>query len=427
MADIPKNRIVFAAMAAAVIIGGAVLVFLNLQPNPQANAVVLKVWGTDPKAAFEAAAAQYSATRPNVSIKYSQIDSANYEDVLLKSFAAGQGPDVFMIGNHDIPRLRYLIVPPTAAQITPAALNQIFPAAVMKDVVSGGSIYAVPLYMDTLALIYNRDMLDQAGIATPPATWQDFINAIPLLRKTNAQGQLTTAAASIGGSEDTVPHATDLMSLIMLQNGTTMNTPDGRAAFAETSAGSQGLAAFKFYLDFANPGSNAYTWNEAQTDGTDSFLSSRTAMIFGYHEDLASFKARSPFLNYAASPVPQIGTSTTVNYPSYQGLAVWRQSKVGGWGWDFAIALATNPTVNKAYLAATGRPPALRSEIGNMLNDPSVGIFAKQNLTADSWRISDYGKARSAFSEAVQSSLGHKLDPASALKNAEKQINQSGG
>ena len=39
-------------------------------------------------------------------------------------------------------------------------------------------IYALPMAMDTLALFYNQDMLNAAGIPQPPATWSDFQEAV---------------------------------------------------------------------------------------------------------------------------------------------------------------------------------------------------------------------------------------------------------
>ena len=54
-----------------------------------------------------------------------------------------------------------------------------FPSVVQSDftiapTATTTGIYALPLSIDTLAMIYNKDMFDSAGIATPPATWDDF-------------------------------------------------------------------------------------------------------------------------------------------------------------------------------------------------------------------------------------------------------------
>lgn len=422
MDSIPRNRLMFILIGVGAVVVLAVVIFLNLQPKQTANAVTLTVWGTDSHAVMDPLIAAYNQVRPNVTIKYSPVDQANYADVLLRAFAAGQGPDVFMLGNHDLRKFEYLMAAPDATQFAAAQVDSLFPRAVTDDFVDGGQVYALPLYMDTLALIYNRDMLDQAGIAKPPATWQDFLADVPLLRKTNAQGQLTATAAAIGGTEGTVPNASDLVALLMLQNGAVMNTPQGTASFA----GGTGLQAFQFYLDFANPASAAYTWSEAQGNGADNFLAGRTAIVFDYHDNLKAYKARSPFLNYAAAPMPQASSGQTVNYPAYKGLGVWKRSPNANWAWDFVINAGTNSAVNKPYLNQAGRSPALRSLIQAAVADLELGLFARQSLTARSWAIPDYAKMKTIMSNAIQMSLTGQTTADKALRGAQEQLNQLG-
>ncbi len=424
MAGMPRNRLVFIGIIAAVLVGVGILILLNAKPSGTANAVTLTVWGTDPKPVFDAVAAAYSALRPNVHIAYTQVDPQNYNAALLQAFLAGQGPDVFMLGNHDVLKWRSVLYPATTTQISAVAVNQAFPQAVLDDLAPGGQIYALPLYMDTLSLVYNRDLLDQAGIAVPPATWQEVLSEIPQLKKINAQGQITTAAIALGGSENTVANATDIISLLMLQNGTQMTSADGRPFFGFGTGGQNASAALLFYLNFANPSTAAYTWNEAMGYSTDDFLSGKTAMILAYHDDLASFKARSPFLNYASAPVPQIATSSPVNFPRYQALGVWNRSRIPGWGWDFAIFATMDKTVNGAYLQATGRPPALRVLVPAAQANPDTGVYATESLTARSWLMPDYDKVKAIFSGAVLAALSGTETPDAALRDMQNQVDQ---
>jgi ABC-type glycerol-3-phosphate transport system substrate-binding protein len=43
----------------------------------------------------------------------------------------------------------------------------------------------MPLYVDTLVTLYNKNMFDAAGIAQVPRTWQEFEALIPQLRITD--------------------------------------------------------------------------------------------------------------------------------------------------------------------------------------------------------------------------------------------------
>jgi ABC-type glycerol-3-phosphate transport system substrate-binding protein len=415
----PKNRLILIAVIVVAVLSLIVFFWFHFQQSAGVAPVTITVWGTDKKDGFDALSAAYAALRPKVTVKYVQVGAENYDATLLNAFATGQGPDVFMIGNHDVVRKAYLLAPAPVALSGQATLG-LFPAAVGQDMIVGGSLYALPLYMDDLAMVYNRALLDQAGIPTPPSTWRELLDDIPRLRKLNAQGQLIQPAAVLGGTSATVPHAADLISLLMLQNGVTMNTPDGRASF---SSDTHAEPAFRFYLDFANPSSAAYAWDQSQGDGVESFLQGKTAILFAYREDLASFRARSPFLNFTVAPMLQVSKDSAINYPSYQGLAVWKQSKVSVWAWDFIAFASTNPAASGAYLTATKRAPALRSLTLAATTNPDTGIFASQALTGKTWYIPDYAKMDASFDTAINSVTKGAQAPQDALSVAEDQIN----
>jgi arabinogalactan oligomer/maltooligosaccharide transport system substrate-binding protein len=422
--SMPKNRL--ALIGAGIFIIVVLFILLSFfSRTPSTGPIVnLKVWGTDPKEAFAGTFAAYAAARPNVIVQYTQVPRNGYEAELISAFATGKGPDVFMVSNHDIRKYARLISPATTTQIRPGQMGAVFPQAASDDLIYNNQVYALPLYIDTLTLVYNRDKLDQAGIAVPPATWDEFLRDIPPLKTENAQGQLTAAAAAIGGTEKTVTHAADIMSLLMMQNGTEMTDNSGAAKFASAESG-KGSEAFSFYLDFANAGSPAYTWNEGRPNSIESFLSGNTAMIFAYREDMLDFAKKSPFLNWSVAPMPQTSSGTAVNFPSYQALTAWVGGKNQVWAWDFIVFATTNNAAAKAYANATGRPAALRAVLGEQAGSADMGIFAKQALTARSWSMPDYANMKNIMSQAVLKVLRGEADADSALAEAQTAINQN--
>jgi ABC-type glycerol-3-phosphate transport system substrate-binding protein len=416
-----RNQIIIVGAGALLILGVALAFFFSSGSGSSVVPVSLTVWGTDPATAFAGIIGSYKAVRPNVTVTYRQVSADNYDDTLLNALAAGSGPDVFMIGNHDAVKRSSLLSPADPAQLPPATMGQLFPSAVMQDFVIGGKVYAMPLYMDTLSLVYNRDAFDQAGIATPPATWQDFNDDIPKLRTISPSGQIVKAAAGIGGSEKSVRHATDLLNLLMIQNGAEMSDATGRTDFGSAGSGSA-TDGLKFYLQFVNAGSPLYTWNDSQPDSLESFLQGNTAMAFAYASDIADFTNQGPFLNFGVAAIPQISADHAVNYPSYQGLAVALRSPETAWSWDFVAYASSNATALQPYLTATGRTPALRSLLGS---SPYAGtIAAKAALTARSWAIPDYAKVEDIFSTAITDTVAGASTPEEALNRAQDRINQ---
>jgi multiple sugar transport system substrate-binding protein len=420
----------FSQRQVIMIIGGVVLAvvlavvfILNVRPAAKnAAAVKLSVWGIEDKKMFYSVVSAY----PYATVSYTQMDPANYDQQVLSALAAGTGPDVFEIGDRSVPKWSSVIAPmpaTVAAQFGPLQVANTFPDVVTQDFVQNGQIYALPLSIDTLAVVYNKDLFNSAGIALPPKTWDDFEADVLKLRVLGPSGQLTQSGAAIGGSESSVPHASDLLALLMLQNGTTMvNNGLTSAVFAADASGGTGVAALNFYLQFGNIASPYYTWDNQTGDALDSFAAGKTAMIFAYQADIAAIRAKAPFLNIGIAPMPQpTGATVAVNYPSYEGFAAAKAGQ-SALAWNFIVYLTATEANEKMYLAATGKPPAMRTEIQADADDPDLSVFAAQALTAKSWYEPDDAQVDSIFNAAIGNVLSGADDSTTALKQAQAAV-----
>ena len=427
-----KQIVILLAGAVLVIVIGFVFYYATKKPVT-GPAVTLSMWGTDDAVAMSDLAAQYGAYRPGVTMTYTQVAPADYEAKLLKALAAGTGPDVFEIGNRSMPRWKSVLAPmPTStfgATFNVAVMNQYFPSVVASDFTTlGGAIYAVPLSIDTLAMFYNKDYFDTAGVALPPTTWNDFDALIPRLRQLDAQNQIVRAAVALGGTRMSMSHAEDLVYLLMLQNGTKM-TSDDRTYATFASGGTTAQAAVDFYLQFSNAGSPYYTWNDSMGDALTSFATGKSAVYFGYHADLATIKTKAPFLNIGIAPMPQptVATgqaATAVNFPNYLGLAAAKQGK-SAYAWDFIIYSTAYAAGENLYLKDSGAPAAQRLAIGTQQLqslDQALGIFATQALSARSWYEADDVQIDSVFDTTLQNILNGSQDVHTALRTAEDSV-----
>ena len=66
------------------------------------------------------------------------------------------------------------------------------------DLTSNGTIWAMPLYIDTLALYYNKDIFNTAGITFPPKTWEEFVILVTKLTKFDERGNIIQSAVAMG-------------------------------------------------------------------------------------------------------------------------------------------------------------------------------------------------------------------------------------
>ncbi len=403
---------------------GAILVFTGILPGLRSTGdqpVELMVWGTiDRIASFDELTNAYRRARPSVTFIYRKFDEATYEQDVLDAFAAGRGPDIFMFHNTWLPKHRNKIVANDPTKLSLLSLQQYFPHVVENDFVSDGKIYALPLYIDTLALLYNKSILDNSGIALPPTTWAGVVSAIPKIRKISRSGAITRAAIALGADNKSVNNATDILGLTMLQRGATMTDRSFTSARFNSD---EGLAAVKFYTQFTNPRSTTYTWNNALPSSLDAFAQEKVAMVIDYHHALPTIKEKNPFLNVTISPMPQF-TDTPTNYADYFGLAVSVHSKFPAVAWDFIQAVTTSTNIMTRYLAAARHPPALRAMAGAFTNDAMLHVFAKQILTATSWKQIDNNAITNIFSDIINNIGSRKFSAQEALTLAQAAVNE---
>lgn len=429
----PKNlthkQILIIAGGVLVVIVIGFVIFLSSRKPASSEQSSLNIWGTDSQKVFNDVMKPYIPTgQTSFQIIYTQIDPANYQSKILSALAAGDGPDIFEISNRELPEWQNVLAPlpaSLATEFNAVTLQNDFPNVVQQDFTSNGNLYALPFSIDTLAMIYNQDLFNSAGITTPPKTWDDFLTDVPKLRVLNSGGQITQAAAALGGSQTSIVNAPDLLYLLMLQNGTQMtNSTYSAATFTSGgSAGDTGLAAFNFYLQFSNSGSPYYTWNDAMGDAVQSFVQGKTAVLFDYASSLATIKAQAPFLNVGVAPMPQAtGATVLVNYPNYMGLAVAKYGRVVP-AWQFVLNLTTIPANEKVYTDETGEPPALRGQIATEGTDPIMSVFAAQALTARSWHEVNDTTIDQVMNTAILNVLNGSSDSATALTNAQSSIN----
>jgi len=417
--------VIFVFILIAVGIFTGVLPGLKTQetPPPQMDLVI---WGVgDNEEAFNAGLLAYTKLHSNIKAAYKKIDENNYEQELINAIAAGKGPDIFMVENSWLQKHsdKMLALPQEGMSLT--KLKSLFPDVVAKDLVKDGSIFGLPLYIDTLALFYNQDIFDNYAIALAPSDWLQFKNLIPKLRRIDASGNITRAAAAIGGSEKTIHNATDILSLLMLQAGTDMTSQNYTSASFNSSfkGGQPGIESLDFYTSFANTKDLYYTWNEEMLYSSDAFSQGKVAMVFEYASQLDTFKIKNPFLKIRVAAMPQPNTKEeAVNYAGYRALAVSKYVQYPEWVWDLVLYLTTNEEIAENYLTITKRPPALRTLIQKYSDDPNIGIFAKQALTAQSWMKPDPEKTKAIFSQMIQSVVSGKLDLYESLSQGERAV-----
>lgn len=408
----------------------------------RAPSIELTVWGVlDDKKAFLELSDVYHKANPNIKLTYvpyvakenGRSEIENYENDLENALAEDRGPDIFMIQNNWIPKHERKIQPldeqlQTSNGFPFVKFRDSFPEVVLDDFTEDSTIYAFPMYLDSLAMFYNLDIFARKSISVVPVTWTEFQDTVRQIKEIDSsKNEIKLAAAAIGGTSLSVNRASDLLALIMMQGGAKFtNTKKNGATFAQTvDKSSPGLDGLKFYTQFANSYSPYYTWNERLDYSIDGFAKGNTAIIFNYSHVIPLIKAKNAFLKFRIAPMPQFAYAVQpTNYANYWGLTVSRKSKNVKWAWDFITFATTDEVSVNAYSVITGKPPALLTLINKYKNNPELGVFARQSQTAKSWWQKDFTTTERIFSEMIGSVINGELTPEVAIDRAEASVSK---
>lgn len=451
-----RRYAIIAGIVAVPLIIIGVLLFTTQKPAQTLRNISLTVWGTDDApTVMEPLIAQYQATHPQIRITYVQKGVEGYQQELIDAWARGTGPNIFFMPNAWVSQMTQYSTPMPAdlsvqavqttkgllgsqskiivqRQTAPATsvYQDAFVDAVTKDAYVGGQLWGLPLSMDTIVTYYNKDLLADAKIFEPAKTWTELIDQITNNPLTALDPQNTILRSAVGlGTADNVPYASDLLALLMMQNGATMISADGHAAFADQS----GQTALDFYTSFATPSKTNYAWSTDLPNARDMFLQGKVAYYFGTFADRTAIAASG--LSWGVEPMLHLTTEgdndavthtqRKVDAARYQMLMVSRasvQNNSSVAAWNFLTYL-TRTTTAQQYLKATGKLAALKSLLAPQGADQMMGTYAAQLLTARTWYHGKDGvHAEQYLRDLINSVNAGQTDLETALALAAKQI-----
>lgn len=429
-----KKLLIALILAVVIALGLLAYTFLSgvgerVSPKLTEN-ITLEYWRVfDEDDALDEIIAEWNQQHPNIKIHVTKKDYTTYQEDLIDAWARGEGPDLFQVHNSWVTEFQGLITPaPATVQLafvsqkqrlgglktdtviegrtapfyTEQEINRDFVQTVVADTVRSGQIYGIPFSVDTLALFVNDKQLAQASIPVPPTTYDQLILDVPKLTTQSVTGEIIQSGIALGTAKN-INRSFDVVSLLMLQNGTTMMKKN-KAQFHEPQKNFfPGLDALRFYSDFSNPAKNVYSWTSTHPQALESFAQGNTSMLFGYAHNIPMIRAQaSADLEFSVHPMPQINTEKTVNYANYWMETVAKQSQYPWAGWGF-IQFASKEARVRSYLEKTKKPAALKSLIDEQQDDFDLAVFARQALTAQSWYQGyDAGAAEEAFEEMIE-------------------------
>jgi multiple sugar transport system substrate-binding protein len=128
---------------------------------------------------------EFERRNPGIRVRVQQIPWTAAHEKLLTAFAGDALPDLCQLGNTWVPEfvalnaLARLDSDVAASRVVMP--NDYFPG-IWDTNVMGGHLYGIPWYVDTRVIFYRRDLLEQAGFATPPRSWAEWEHALAAIK-----------------------------------------------------------------------------------------------------------------------------------------------------------------------------------------------------------------------------------------------------
>lgn len=165
----------------------------NQSADPASVKADLTWWDTsDPTneaPAFKALIKKFNEEYPNVHINYESVPFAEAQNKFKTAAASGSGaPDILRAEVAWVPEfasLGYLYSLDGTALLEDK--EDFLPTPLSANVYDGKT-YGVPQVTDTLALMYNKKLFEEAGIDAAPTTWAEVSDAAAKLKKVGADG-----------------------------------------------------------------------------------------------------------------------------------------------------------------------------------------------------------------------------------------------
>ncbi|RKN41290.1 sugar ABC transporter substrate-binding protein [Streptomyces hoynatensis] len=404
----PTGRI--AKPATALALAGAVLGFgltgCAAQPDPDTVTVLNSATDTAEHEAnqdfFDRCAEPLGLKVEQISVPADQVSSK-----ALRMASSDSLTDILELDGSELPQFAETdgLRPLDEAGVDTSAMSDSGNALGSFD----GTQYGVARSVNSLALIYNTQLLADAGLQ-PPTTWEELKEDAAALTQGDTYGMAFSASPNADGVYQFLPF---------------FWTAGGDEAHLDDGAGAPALELWKDLVDEGSASRSVVNWN--QQDVNDQFLSGRAAMmvngpwqvpVLSAQDDVDWAVASIPVPQAGDDPVPPIG-GTVMTIPKNEDHPE-RESNAA------KILNCLNSEENQLAWGERVNNVPTRADAAQAYREenPELAAFADLVLTARS-RTGEVGtgwpKVETALAGAFQSVLTGRSDPEAALERAQQQ------
>ncbi|OSO97318.1 ABC transporter substrate-binding protein [Cylindrospermopsis raciborskii CENA303] len=301
---------------------------------------------------FQGLISTFESQNPGIKVKWVDVPWAAMESKILTAVSAKTPPDVVNL-NPDFAaqlagRNAWLDLD---TKVSPEVRSSYLPNIWQASTLNGKS-FGIPWYLTTRLTIYNTDLLKQASMSKPPATYQELAQAARQIHdKTGKYAFFTTFVPQDSGEvlESLVQMG---VNLVDKQEKAAFNTPEGRAGF-------------QYWVDLYQQG---LLPKECLTQGhrhaIDLYQSGETAFLASGAEFLKTIANNAPQIAKSSTIAPQITGNTGKKNVAVMNVVIPRSSKNPDAALKFAL-FVTNDDNQLAFAKAANVLPSTVRALSN--------------------------------------------------------------
>lgn len=419
---IDRRTLAKGVAAAPVALGVARGYGLSAAAQDNVKLTVLTHWNTaEQKDPLEAIFKQYTDANPNVEIELQTVEFGELLTRITTGALGGETTDIVHIYNLWLPDLAtsILAAPPEAVSTDVSAA---YAGGTVAGASYGDQVWGFPTEVNTYQLIYNKKMLDAAGV-TPPAKLSEMRDAAKAC--TIMDGSTQTQAGWIFQAtwDSGVVHP--FSSLLFSNNGQYVNEDHTEALFNQQP----GVDVLQTECDIFADGS---AMTGVPEDGD--FEAGHAAMTIMANWWGAQLKASDLGMeNVGVAPIP-VGEGGSPIAVQYEWLwAVNNATKSSEAAWNFLSWLnnpasegASSPMGDFLTSALNAIPGRTSDQVAHedVLSDPFVAPFVAALATSQTEAlIPGAQEIKTALQTQIESAWYGQTDPQTALNNAADQAN----
>lgn len=367
-------------------------------------------WSGDQVDQLEAQAARFNDSQDDYEVSY--VPQELVEEKLLTSLAGGQVPDIVLWDRYQTS----LYAPKGALAPIDEYIEAdnidtgMFYEPAVSEMEVDGELYGLPLLVDNRSLIYNKTLLEEAGV-TAPTTWDELKAAAEALTVRDG-GKLTQSGFDLSDP--------GLFNMYLAQaGGELLNDDETKTAFNSP----EGLAVLDYWQSLLDAG----VYEQGFGDAGDAFAEGRTAMKLDGPWALTTLD-QVDGLEYGVVAPPAGPNGDLGAYMGGFGLVIPEGAKNADGAWEFMKWWTTEAENGVAFGEISGWIPANV----DAANDP---FFTEDERYAAYIEAMDYAQVRpgvKGFSDvdgkalvpALERFLSGEISAEKALSDAQEQGDQ---